>query len=89
MHEFLPVLIKIASEVATPEVDQSAIGGEAGTGYEDGSKGAFQCSNCTYSDENSTCGHPLMQERSKLPREGDRVKIDPNGCCEYVNRKGE
>lgn len=74
----------------TGAIDQSAVKGEPGTGYEnpDG-KGPFACHNCEYFKAGS-CGQKLMRARSQQPRTPDgRVKVDPNGCCEYVERLGE
>lgn len=83
-------LIQIKESV-DKDIDQNEVKGEDHTGYEDSdNKGPFECRNCTYSDENSTCGQQIMMEYSKKPRaENGRVKIDPHGCCEYVDRKGE
>lgn len=70
------------------EVDQSAIQGEAGTGYEGPDKGPFACGNCEYFKDGS-CGQKLMMARSKQPKTDDgRVKVDPKGCCEYIERVG-
>jgi len=70
------------------EIDSSQVKGESGTGYEGPAKGPFSCSNCEYFSAGS-CGQKTMVERSKLPRiDGGRVKVDPNGCCEYVDRVG-
>lgn len=71
------------------QIDSSKVKGEPGTGYEapDG-RGPFQCSNCNYF-RGGSCGQATMMERSKQPRvDGGRVKVDPAGCCEYVERKG-
>jgi hypothetical protein len=69
-------------------IDASAVNGEPGTGYEPPEgKGPFQCSNCEYFRDGS-CGQKTMRERSKLPRvEDGRVKVDPAGCCEYIDRR--
>lgn len=71
-------------------IDSSKVKGEPGTGYEapDG-RGPFQCSNCHYfRASNSSCGQATMLKVSKQPRVEGRVKVDPAGCCEYVERKG-
>ena len=71
------------------KIDSSHVKGEPGTGYEgpDG-KGPFSCSNCEYF-ENGSCGQKTMMDVSTLPKvDGGRVKVDPNGCCEYVDRIG-
>jgi hypothetical protein len=71
------------------QIDSSHVKGEAGTGYEGPEKGPFSCSNCEFYSKGS-CGQSTMMERSKLPKtENGRVVVDPGGCCEYVNRKGE
>ena len=71
------------------QIDSSKVKGEPGTGYEPpAGKGAFQCSNCNYF-RSGTCGQATMMERSKQPRAADgRVQVDPEGCCEYIERKG-
>ena len=71
------------------EIDQSKVKGEAGTGYEasDG-KGPFECKNCHYSKD-GYCTQEIMMELSENERnEKGWVKIDPHGCCEYVDRIG-
>jgi hypothetical protein len=73
-------------------INISAIKGEAGTGYEaENGKGEFECKNCHfYRPENSSCGQKEMVEKSKQPRTSDgRVKVDPEGCCEFVDRVGK
>ena len=64
--------------------------GEPRTGYESSdSKGPFECANCEYSSD-GTCRQPVMVKYSKQPRTKDGlVKIDPHGCCEYVDRIGK
>lgn len=72
-------------------LDQAAIKGEPGTGYEspDG-KGEFECANCEYFDKaSSSCGQKDMMKISTQPRlPNGRVRTDPEGCCEYVSRIG-
>lgn len=72
------------------EIDQSAVKGEPGTGYEGPDKGPFACHNCEYFRmTNSSCGQELMVARSMQPPAGNgRVKVDSHGCCEYVERVG-
>lgn len=77
---------------AAPEINQKAIGGEAGTGYEGPDKGEFECENCEYFDPDTvSCGQDDMVKNSKRPkidRAGQtRVVVHPEGCCEYVKRK--
>lgn len=72
-------------------INAFAIKGEKGTGYEaSNGLGEFECENCEYfKKSNSSCGQKDMKEKSKLPRTSDgRVKVDPEGCCEYVERVG-
>lgn len=71
------------------DIEQSAVKGDVGTGYEPpAGKGAFQCSNCEYFKADS-CGQKLMMERSKQPKlPNGRIKVDSNGCCEYIERIG-
>ena len=68
-------------------IDSSQVKGESGTGYEAAEgKGPFACHNCQFFRDGS-CGQKTMMERSELPRiAGDRVAVDPLGCCEYVWR---
>lgn len=71
------------------QIDSSHVKGEPGTGYEGPEKGPFSCSNCEYFSKGS-CGQSTMMERSKLPKtENGRVVVDPQGCCEYVDRKSQ
>lgn len=75
------------------KVNQSAIRGEAGTGYEaENGLGEFECGNCKYLTNGKGgkgCNQSIMKAKSKLPRLPDgRVKIDGEGCCEYVWRVG-
>lgn len=70
------------------DIDQSAVKGESGTGYEnpDG-KGPFECSNCNYF-KNDYCSQPIMMKRSKQPRgKTGLVQVDMHACCEYVERR--
>lgn len=70
------------------QIDSTQVQGEPGTGYEGPEKGPFECSNCEYF--NGTCGQKTMMARSRLPKTPEgRVKVDPKGCCEYVERKGK
>lgn len=80
-----------AEDPETNQIDISEVKGEPGTGYEDGAgKGPFACNNCEYfrSVDNS-CGQKDMITKSKQSRVDGRVKVDPLGCCEYVDRLGE
>jgi hypothetical protein len=37
----------------------------------------------------ASCGQPTMVQLSRQPKTPDgRVEVDPEGCCEYVDRKG-
>ena len=68
------------------EIIASEVHGESGTGYEGAEGGPFRCGNCEYFRSGS-CGQKTMMERSKLPRvDGGRVKVDADGCCEYISR---
>jgi hypothetical protein len=71
-------------------IDASKIHGEKNTGYEppDG-RGPFNCGNCKYFLRvDSTCGQSTMRAVSKQPKTADGfVKVDAEGCCEYVERK--
>lgn len=70
-------------------INQSAIQGEPGTGYEPGGDlGEFECENCEFFNAGS-CRQPDMMQKSKLPKSQDGgVQVDPEGCCEYVKRVG-
>jgi hypothetical protein len=77
-----------------PEINQAAIGGEPGTGYEGPTGGEFECENCEYFDPDTvSCGQDDMVKNSKRPkidRDGSmRVVVHPEGCCEYVKRIGK
>lgn len=71
------------------EIEQSAVKGESGTGYEPpAGKGAFQCSNCEYFRDNS-CGQKIMMDKSQQPKlPNGRVRVAAAGCCEYISRAG-
>jgi len=71
------------------QIDSSQVKGEPGTGYEGPDGGPFECANCEYFDpKGSSCGQQTMMQVSQLPRLADgRVRTEPKGCCEYVDRK--
>jgi hypothetical protein len=70
-------------------IQQSEVLGEPGTGYEDpNGKGPFECANCHHFSKGH-CDQPTMMARSKRPKDAEGyVKVDPHGCCEYVERIG-
>jgi hypothetical protein len=73
------------------QINSASVQGESGTGYEGPNDlGEFECENCKYFDEkDSSCGQKDMKKYSKQPRlKNGRVKVDPEGCCEYVERVG-
>lgn len=72
------------------QINSRHVHGETGTGYEAfDDKGEFECSNCRWFREPDRCHQSDMKERSRQPRHPDgSVKIDPEGCCDYVYRKG-
>jgi hypothetical protein len=74
---------------AQETVDQSAIKGEKGTGYEArGKLGPFRCSNCKYYSD-TICNQSTMVKISKMPKtSGEGVIVDPKGCCIYIERVG-
>ena len=72
-------------------VNQSAILGESGTGYEDPEgMGEFECENCHYYEIGArACSQKDMMKHSKRKRTKQGwVKVDPEGCCEFVDRVG-
>ena len=72
-------------------INLSAIRGEPGTGFEKaGDLGEFECGNCEYFDPKAhACSQKDMKKLSKQPRLKDgRVSVDPEDCCEYVERIG-
>ena len=72
-------------------INSASVKGEPGTGYEPGGdKGEFECENCRYFRMmDHSCGQKDMMRRSKLERTDEgRVLVDPEGCCEYVDRVG-
>jgi hypothetical protein len=89
----MTTLLDIVASKQSELVDQSAIKGEKGTGYESrGTKGPFQCSNCEYfsGKGGNTCGEKNMLKMSKQPKvNSGRVIVDPKGCCEYIERIGK
>lgn len=76
--------------MAVVAIDSTKVKGEPGTGYEPpNGKGPFKCGNCHYFKDGS-CGQETMMQLSKQPRtDGNRVQVDPEGCCEYVERVGQ
>jgi len=73
-------------------INTSAIKGEPGTGYEgEDGLGEFECENCKFfRASESSCGQKDMMQKSKQPRlKNGRVKVDKEGCCEYVARIGK
>ena len=81
-----------AEEIEDRLINQSAIKGEEGTGFEKrGNKGPFECGNCTYFDAvNGACEQSDMVRISKQPRLSDgRPSVDAADCCEYVERKSQ
>lgn len=70
-------------------VDQSAIKGEPGTGFEKrGDKGPFQCGNCHFFRA-GFCDNKIMRQRSRQPKNAEGyVKVGAQDCCEYVTRIG-
>ena len=71
-------------------INEAAIKGEKGTGYEGPEGGLFRCGNCTYFNASSdSCGQKDMMEKSKRPKlPSGRVEVEADGCCEYIERKG-
>lgn len=77
-------------------IDESAIQGERGTGFERaGTKGPFECGNCRYfigGPGGPGCGQADMKRHSRQPRLPDgRVQVDGDDCCEFAvqDRAGE
>lgn len=78
-------------------VNQSAIKGEPGTGYEPRvingvDKGPFECGNCHYFTKPDLCGQKDMMKNSEQPRSDDGkviLKFGPLDCCEYIERVGK
>lgn len=70
-------------------INQSAIKGEAGTGFEKrGDKGPFECGNCHYFS-NGLCRQQDMVEKSRQPKKDGRVEVDAEDCCEFIERVGK
>lgn len=77
-------------------VDQSAIRGEKNTGYEnEAGLGEFECENCKFyhttpgDKKYGACMEKNMMRYSQQPRLPDgHVKVEAEGCCEYVHRVG-
>jgi hypothetical protein len=65
------------------QINQQAVKGEPGTGYEGPEYGPFSCSTCEYFKDNS-CGQKDFMEKSKRPKTPEgRVKVEAEGCCVY------
>ena len=71
-------------------INANAIRGEAGTGFEKrGSKGPFECGNCSYMKNGDECHQEDMKKKSKEPRHPNgSVVVADEDCCEYVDRVG-
>jgi hypothetical protein len=71
-------------------INVAGIKGEPYTGYENPEgKGPFACDNCHYW-RNDGCSQKDMKRHSRQPKLRDgRVKVDPKGCCEFVDRIGK
>lgn len=76
-------------------VDESAIRGEPNTGYEnEKGLGEFECENCKFFHRSPDpkyggCWEKNMMKYSRQPRLKDgHVKVEAEGCCEYVVRVG-
>jgi len=86
-----PPIEPVQAEDSVAHINESSVKGEAGTGYEsEDGKGEFECENCTYYEKDSfSCGQEDMMRMSKRPRVAgsNRVIVDPEGCCDYVDRK--
>jgi hypothetical protein len=79
-----------ATEVEERLIDQSAIKGEEGTGFEKrANKGPFECGNCEYFDSiNGACEQSDMMKKSKQPRLSDgRPSVAWDDCCEFLSRQ--
>jgi hypothetical protein len=76
-------------------INIKGIKGEGGTGYEPSvvngkNMGHFDCDNCHFFKA-GTCGHPEMIARAKkagVELKDGRRPVDPEGCCEFVDRVG-
>ena len=73
------------------QINIAEMEGEIGTGYENADgKGPFSCANCEhFQSVDSSCDQKDMLKKSKQPRVGGRVKVDPHGCCDYISRPEE
>jgi hypothetical protein len=71
------------------QINQGAIKGEPGTGYEGPEDGPFSCSTCEYfQTKDSSCGQKDFMEKSKLPKTSEgRIKVAAEGCCVYHEAK--
>ena len=72
-------------------INQGAIKGEPGTGYEPGGDlGEFECENCSHFTAPNSCNQDDMKAKSQQPKNPDgSVQVDPEGCCEFVDRIGK
>jgi hypothetical protein len=72
-------------------IDERFIKGEPHTGFEKaGTLGEFECGNCSFMQNDGGCDHPMMMKYSTQPRlENGRVIVQPEDCCEYVDRVGK
>lgn len=72
-------------------INVKALKGEEGTGFEKrGNKGPFECSNCEYFKGGNSCHQEDMMKLSRQPRWPDgSIKVEPQDCCEYVEREGK
>lgn len=76
-------------------INESAIKGEPGTGFEPRivggvDKGPFECFNCEYFKNGNACNQEDMKKNSKKPRHANgMVVVSGPDCCEYVERLGK
>ena len=86
-----PPHVPVITEDSVIHINEANVKGEPGTGYEgEDGKGEFECENCNFYEKDSfSCGQEDMMKVSKRPRVAgnNRVIVDPEGCCDYVDRK--
>lgn len=71
-------------------INEAAVHGEKGTGYQAPKDGPFRCSNCEYFNASTDgCSGENMKKLSKLPTlpSGD-VQVEAGAHCVYYEKKG-
>jgi hypothetical protein len=74
--------------MSSKQINDSAVQGEKGTGFQKGNGAPFRCSNCEYFRKPDACVGENMKKLSDQPRHPDgSVVVSPDDFCVYIERK--